>query len=1524
MDLQVFPFIAMTLPAGVRAHGARLVVSCCLNINKYFAGLSTTKNYDEFYRRLQNIRTALNGAQSHILIGGGNTLVSMSPLVTFDGPDLPLRYFPGEQLENLHQSDYDRLSDQLWSLIFPVKRVDNESTVPNPQVGSNIVQMTEGLTYLNNFLVQKSPPDRPPIPRAAGSDATPPIDQLLRSIKDFARSTEKRAAVEWFLFANRHGLSKQTTQELAALVQTANQASGKVEGPEPFASLAQRLAEHRDDILTNYLSADHETIDIDEVIHNFSTLSNEPAIMRLMGLARDFEIQLPPSFVPGPGAPTDFFLAIIPGQVPQTDILSIPTRMRGIFKDGKFAYLLGEDQSPNKPHFFDNSILRVRTNNPAAPTNPWISHLYTSDKIAHEIKLAANADLLVNNSGAMGEDPEEAFTRGIIFGNTGLAEMVRPVEYPFTSGAVLPDTFVFTEEFLTHGHRVGVVINDNYYSLTGRRLELTRLQPKDDDPFFVSDRNEGPIHFDAVANYVQNGKLNSAISDALFEYAGELLGLKGERFVRNSEFHHDAGLSKSQLRVQRAIDFLRFPEEKKNDQASLRRYFDLPQHFTPGHSPQLRFNKPAKQKKYTFVVYSEYLNGWGLPLVPLKEFPLQLSVQELTAGNSLFLPNEITFDPLENKKPLLLFLRKDPQKDGNPVEASEKTVSKPLDNEALETLIVWSKDSDGHAHSCSRHVLPARIAFEHAFWHDLLSGMDGDQSFEWKRKYNCPFADQDQYNDFTGGLGKPKCPENECSAYCGGTAMKTFYEEDHIIPSHLSDPTITGFEASFFREDSYVNAILEHPVTVKFGGTPGLEPQSFLLDVDGSKFDLEVRVVDSEKRLAIRLKPGMRIWALLRNQPSDDCREGQFQRAWYQDLAPIHARALSRMCSPNPEKKNPPRPIKIVHAVKQPVMTPEIKTLSSLPDEDYKYSHVREWLVGEYAGLTLAGNVIAKRRRPHNTDQDERDSSLVSVDLTAAFERLDAFWRDGKVTFVDHELPTGGLELWMRKEEYTDNPDQIPITTDVLPGAVGAHLPDEPVVPFEDNRHNVSHREYSVEFTDEIMNQLKVRPVVVGNPSGDIFRELTSSLTLGFDAKSTKFEERRYTLRNISSFKALFTDEADNLDDDYAARSDEFRVLTLNNSQPAKPFVSHAVTTIQETRERSDHATIAKQKGNIVTVYLKRNRLSSGRNERVGVIVYNENSRYFQAFMEGDNVSKAGRDIVSDSPTTRTASPFIRYDDNDITKRDIVVSPKNFDGRFHEDLGIVSYLPEFDAERRLWKFEIELDIKTPDGFQLHNPFVVFSFVHFQPFSLNYNTKWARWPAEKSTVSDMAQDFRLSTPESFIWCYLLPERKMSVSLDKPGIWGLGSWTDFLDRWGNVVLTISFDNESLHYFQGQSRVMLRSNFIASVEGSNDRIAWFPVMSQIDGAGSAEWRLTHPLLRKGDLRSGPNEVKKQLKYKRNSNPTGSSQPPAQNFSDFRVRLIEVEWFTESEWEQLSLKPYEDIVEDEGMRVRYVELIY
>ncbi|SHM80165.1 hypothetical protein [Flavobacterium xanthum] len=330
----------------------------------------------------------------------------------------------------------------------------------------------------------------------------------------------------------------------------------------------------------------------------------------------------------------------------------------------------------------------------------------------------------------------------------------------------------------------------------------------------------------------------------------------------------------------------------------------------------------------------------------------------------------------------------------------------------------------------------------------------------------------------------------------------------------------------------------------------------------------------------------------------------------------------------------------------------------------------------------------------------------------------------------------------------------------------------------------------------------------------------------------------------------------------------------------------------------------------------------------VGRILYNKQ------FKENDLISKAGRDIVSDKYSNR--SQYLQYDD--------IVIPKinEYKAGYDNELGIYHFLPSFDIEKQLWKFEVELDIKTKDGKQLHNPFINFSIVHFQPFSINYNDKTA-----DTSLLVLKNDCRISDAENSTWCYLLPERKLSVYFDKP------NW--LFDKWGNVDLTVSFDYESLHHFiyydenEKNEKWNIHSNFILTVEGSDDELLWYPVNSQIDnGNNLAEWGFRHALLTPEILEKEENLASIKIKFEKRSNPSSKIETTTSDnerdtietnqyakyddsikYSHFRVRFVEVEWFNND----ISINAFltkdseylkHDILNNEDMRIRYVELIY
>ena len=236
--------------------------------------------------------------------------------------------------------------------------------------------------------------------------------------------------------------------------------------------------------------------------------------------------------------------------------------------------------------------------------------------------------------------------------------------------------------------------------------------------------------------------------------------------------------------------------------------------------------------------------------------------------------------------------------------------------------------------------------------------------------------------------------------------------------------------------------------------------------------------------------------------------------------------------------------------------------------------------------------------------------------------------------------------------------------------------------------------------------------------------------------------------------------------------------------------------------------------------------------------------------------------------------------------------------------------PVFDIEKQLWKFEVQLDIKTKNGKQLHNPFINFCLVHFQPFSINYNDKTA-----DANFLDLKKDCRISDVENSTWCYLLPERKLSVYFNKP---------DFFDSYGNVDLTVTFDYESLHHFQKDVNMwMIRSNFVVTVEGSNDGYIWYPVKSRISENESAEnWIFSHPLLNKDILDRQQNMATLNLEFKSKQEPDNIENHL--KFAKFRVRFVEVEWFDDTEFSGDFFQKGNEPLDSEDMRVRYVELIY
>lgn len=1542
-------FIAFALPNGIAPKQQAtngdidILVSICLFINKEYVGLDPDDpKYDDFYAALRKLKTF----QLPALMVADKKAEQTTAFL----PDNELTADDASDAETFARKA-NNIKDDLWDIIFPALPVPASSisvSPTTPQIVSLFGDQNQHLAAFNQLGIRngalKLVNDLPEKPMLDANEILKQSFELgmghiqlafERQIKVLQASKVGKKFVDYwkpkFNDINENIYKTGFAPDLAS---------------KDLVNFTQELMALRAHQLEDYLMS---AIDIDEVINNYNMLSQEPALMRLMGLIQDVQVRIPAFAI----AQEKFSLTLnFPADTAlDADIQTVKTNLTVVKKNNKMAFLLeetkvkvSEDNKIYEAVFYDKSILAntARLNDQAVQD---VCAIIRCDKLAISNKVMAREEKLAADGEVKNDDLADALTRGLLFTHKWLHHVIKPAE--LTDARI---ALGLGDDYVVRGHRVGLIQEKaakSYacYSLTKR--DITIKVAGDYGSIYKSTKSEGAVSFDTPSQFMQDGELKAAMSDVVTEYSGELLSLKSafakavhsnkaERLVNELRYYHDSGLHKSIARFERphktydqAIAFRYFPfnEPKKNSYITIS--YDVPSAYNSDYAPRLRFNN-----SYSMVIYQEYLNGWGLPLLPDAKNKLQLSVQDLIidgdkAGaqqlNLHYVPPLLVFEPLESKRPVDVFHRQE----------WHDNIDKPMvERPSLLHLVTRSEHGeDGDQVVDDRHLLPAKIELETAFYYNLLSpaNMSPDDSFDYKRRANCPFAGRQDYDDYVAEVRpndkKRSCPEG-CRSYCGGTQMPAFNTDKHITPNYLCDPTIIGLNISLYYDEActIVCTAGEHDaVNIKFGGTPGLRPKSYLLRAKGAEKFNEVINHNWLDVLDICLKKGAILYGKLCNKLNDQGYDA-LKCGWWNDLG----MKLSKERALGLAYRNVSRQLIFTHAVKKPLFTPTIKQLSSAPEDHRHTEHLDRYLSHpEFQGYSLTRNIIAKRTTTV-AGTDVMGSTRAEISLVAHFERLDA---TEKIAFIEGVVPTGGLELWMRREVFADLPEQIVLP----PGSAVNHLPSEPVRAFNDPK-NVFTLEHVVAFSETLLLELKdVRNVIDLNNVDDVFRSLISRLSLEFDLRSNVFEEREYYLKNISKFKGYFDDrEPDEVKD--AAQLEEFvlpelkkvmddlnessalrfKVLSLANRQPNDPVVAYAVTTIQENRQSEGDRTISTQKGNIVTIYLKRGRLSSGKDERIGIIVDADTS-YNNLFKANNLISKVGRDILTDRFDNR--STYIQYGDINIPERNEYLAA------FDYELGIYHFLPKFDIRTQLWKFEVELNITTAGGRQLHNPFINFSLLHFQPFAINYNHQ-----AAVSTLADLKRDCRISGTENSTWCYLLPERKLSVYFDKPNF--------LVDRFGEVDLVLSFDYESLHHFKiaGDAQVdaswKVRTNFILTVEGTRDNVQWQKVHSSITLKDSLEQSplrkepicYHHALLDQQLINSKSNQVKLALTFTKWANPFDENHSVA--FKNFRVRLVEVEWFIDQTWDELLLVNRglleTDPLDNEDMRIRYVELIY
>jgi hypothetical protein len=1523
-EFKDYMFSVLALPNGVGSAPEKLRVSVCLNVNNHFKGFNPEDpqyedNVTVFYAELQRLQEQVTSGGIEIYdvpVRADDSDKSVSNQ-KFSVPANPFCHFEGAKM-----TDADDSRQRLWQSLFPPKPVNTYSQLVNEPPAHVKGLFGDTAAEEDSFLAGTAA-IRECVATAAKrgeklADALNRLDlnrlhsmedkvmKRLLAISQSAASRVKAGLSTRYEFLSRHHTSlHQTLSKLSVNSKKTQDAQALADSALAFLDAVHRAEEVA---MNEYLHGKNSKIDLDEVIATFSAISDHPFLMRLLGLIVDTEITLPVQFVPkndykpdavdNASEATKFALRVkLEPKYART--VGLFSEMRGIRKGLKVAYLMHE---PSNTHFV-GSVLKEEDQ----------VRMISYDPLAHDRRMRTAIANASQTQQWNAHEVADSFTRGILYNHISLHEIITP--------APEPQNRVLSEEHVAHGFRVAVSILDGaaadekdaeFYSLTRRDVKFQvarRGSSRGMSTLLEIPSLDSCIHVDSpMQALINDGPADSSAlthfsSQTLFEYSGELLNLKSafsksshltqtEKFNAEQDSAIDQGAYKSRSRLDCFLSFLYFPFNEAEGHKDYKVHYDIPAEYS-GNGPKLR-----TQNKYNFIVSREYLNGYGLPLQTSEE-SVSLSLKDLRSlpGAPQPVP-PIRFGLLENFKPPKLYHTSEAS--GGPQSGSS------TDRAALTHLVIRSRDANHCLVSRdARHVLPERISLEHAFLCGLLSPdkISARQSFEWKRKYNCPFENKDDYEKRT--VSK-QCAEG-CTSYCGGTHMMPVYTSSWITPNYIPDPDIIGLQLTLFWDEKCTQPILGATSEVLFRRVDPLQVQSCQIVVQEADSTLASSswLSRSGSRLTVHLKKGLSIWARLNNVTSyrSDSKEDseKCHRAFWWD--PPIGRHVIDSARAN-DLRDPGLVVRLSHAVKRPIVTPRIVKLFG-PAQIQAGDLLDRHLQSDYPGLAQGFNVLGSRVefRPEKPEIAE----ILKVSLQASFERLDA--KDER-TFRYDILPTGGLELWMRKEEYIDDPE---ILAD--PDGPLANSPERPVLPFNNSANQFS-REHQIVFDADMLKQLReVDNIKSTGSEGDPFRALLSTVQLDLNVGTRKCEVREYILKGISQYSGYFqkANPSDlNSSQDFIAPDQSqiandgslrFKAILLGNQRPEKPSGLEVRTTIHNERFKNGKRTHSSQCGHIVDILLHRGRLTSGGNERVGILVRDTNALYNSTFEAEGLLTTYGRDIASDH-----SSPSSMF----LTKEHIVIPPDDeneFHARYEPELGIVHFLPKFDFVEQCWKFQVELNLKA-DSQEMHNPFIHFSLVHFQPFAVNFNSA-----VSAPTLQQIKQDCRLSEVENSIWGQLTPERCVSVHFDKPNF--------LIDRRGSVRLVVSFDPYSLNYAtNSDGSWRIRSNFFLTVEGSDDRVVWEPVLSErIEPPHPSKTGKTHCLIPDSLLKDplpGMNNASIELRFP----PTSlSAEARSEAFCHFRLRLVEVEWF-EDEIIDYSDESFE-VLDEENLRVRYVELI-
>jgi hypothetical protein len=944
---------------------------------------------------------------------------------------------------------------------------------------------------------------------------------------------------------------------------------------------------------------------------------------------------------------------------------------------------------------------------------------------------------------------------------------------------------------------------------------------------------------------------NSLIIDtALLTWSGENIGMPSIFSVQEDEtnFGHDKSEGSISESAKYVIDL--FLAIFKEDYGTIGMHYHG--EINSGETP-LMLNKDSDGKDFRFInkpinlnyafttnaklllgkthrlcMVPQYKNGWGMEFNGRTRVKDKINTPFELGYNQLFPTSfmDFVFKRNEPVKPVQFFLMEPLLDDNNKAVAGRE-------GESLYHLVIrnYNKEGDKEIDTSQRsvrYILPPPLSFEHAFWHNKIFEMSTDDSYDWYLKYHFPAIENQYKIDENGNLTEKKYTKKE--ALKGSTRMNDFYpanekwyipdswEHDNII-NYLPDPLSKGFRLEFYldknrtkKEKQYLQ--YEEQEYYFKGSYPFINAWRIIAKDTNDDYDDWVK--SDDEKIYIRVQKGHELFITIRTILDER----------YEELMETYGNYNDYTRYGNNDLLTPPLEFSIIHATQRPLLRPAF----------------------------------------HNTLQSAKDMDKTQLALvnTLTIEQLDiAEGDDGITRYLDETVPTGKIELYAKWEDYKDDPDHLLSLDDPWTPEEPLNKIDTSVIGKGDGDLEAVH-EASIELSPANLEMMQGSLHKTGK-SPNTSMNFSTEVRFEYDIRETRYMEKWFWIKNKSKFTSYFPSHWGSDDKDRTAQThrdyfnqtsgEGFLTKILNNKKPTAPQLADRniiLVAVHEDRE-SDDKQIRKSSLNRLRLYFERGRFSSGKGERIGLVLNEAKGLYNDYLVSSGLISVAGKDILTDKTKPydglyRNAdvllqrSHFVTHDPYDLENESGKKASdiESFYPEYVEELGLMTYRPKLDKLLNCWYVEVELDINDDEGQELHNPFVRFAMVNYQEHSVNYN--------EARSTNDIAADCRISLIRQSGYVYIMGSR--TIYVEQAG--------------GKVKVTLDYDKTSVI-----DQILLKTEFYAFIQHrKGSGMTW----SDKKGEGKERVQLPSLLLRQDTLYG-------ELQLKDGS-------------GDYRVLILEVEY--------------------------------